>query len=213
MPKARKESLPKASKRDSFPTNEKINIPSYSNNQSWDGLLNAQGLPALPFAAIPPSVDINLVVALAQVMTMNALKALSQNQSISQNNPQSEKERKKEIMMTLQEKLRNRKSHPPLPVFKKKSNKKEKLAQKASPQSQSNMSNLELLALATTAHADGSSPETTTYSNQAGSEKSPGILTALQAGFPNIDWGKMDSIPSPSAEALQSILSNVSESS
>ena len=83
------------------------------------------------------------------------------------------------------------------------------------------MSPLELLALATTAQQQTNA--STEKSNQEESNdhrgsfsymfeseplKSPGILTALQNGFPNIDWGK---IQPPSPAALQSILSNVSE--
>lgn len=206
MPKIRKEDLSKTSKRNSYSSDQKNNIPTEAVNPSWAGLLNAQGLPALP---IPPSVDINLVVALAQVMTMNALTALSQNQSIPQNNIKDEKAQKREMMMSLQEKLKNRKSNPPLPIIKKKKVKKEKATNPSSSESPSGLSNLELLALATTAQqTTDTSPET---SNQRGNLVSPGLLTALQAGFPNIDWTKIGSVPSPSAEALQSILSNVSE--
>jgi hypothetical protein len=207
MPKVRKEDLSKTSKRNSYSSDQKINIPHEAINPSWAGLLNAQGLPALP---IPPSVDINLVMALAQVMTMNALTALSQNQSIPQNNIKDEKIQKRELMISLQEKLKNRKSNPPPPIIKKKKVKKGKSGHPSSSESPSNLSNLELLALATTAHqASDSSPET---SNHRGSFSSPGLLTALQEGFPSIDWTKFGPVASPSQEALQSLLTNVSES-
>lgn len=205
--------MPKSKKRNSISqTKETIN-QSQGNDQSWAGLLNSQGLPMLPFATIPSSVDMNLVVALAQVMTMNTLSALAQNQSIPQITLQDPKAERKQLMLTLQERLKNRKSNPQPPVLKKKKIIKN---QEYSIQSQSKISPLELLAFTTAHYAHDNSMDSSTnhresFSQLFESEKSPGVLTALQSGYPTIDWNKFGSIQSPSPEVLQSILRNVSE--
>ena len=238
--------MPKAKKGiDQEPLNDKrpyvSPIPS-SNEKSasdWTGLLTPQGLPMLPFPASYPtnSVDMNLVVALAQIMTMNALSTLGQHQ-VRQTSPadiQSQQDleslQKKQSMMLLQQRLKNRKSNPAPPIMKKKRViRKLKTSPKSSPTESSvqspynNISPLELLALATTAQQHVSvNPEKPAIDNpnnhresfsylfDSDSIKSPSILSALQNGFPNIDWSKVDNLQSPSQEAIQSMLNNVSE--
>lgn len=209
--------MPKSSKK--RVSDQEAQEEDKRDDTAWVGKLSAQGLPALPFATIPPSVDMNLVMALAQVMTMNTLSALAQNQSIPQPIIHDQKAEKKQLMMTLQERLKNRKVRIEEPVIKKKKTKK---LEKSSPQgssmhSPSNISPLEILALATTAQYMNDNPNDASLNHRGSfshlfeSEKSPSIMTALQNGFPNIDWNKVDSLQSPSSEVLQSILGNVSE--
>ena len=226
MPKSKKSSTDNQSSIDQF---NPINPPKHvSNDQTnavnWTGILNSQGLPMLPTPNHAAQlVDMNMVVTLAQMMTANVLSTMRQN---SYQSLDDEKKEKKAMMKIIQQRLINRKNNAPVASSIKK---KKKKSQKSSSDQQEkvlenpNTSALELLAYTTVAEKNimDSVKATQDYSKRASllhifnsaDAKSPGLLTALQSKFPNIDWNNLDQTQSDQMQSsgMDSVQNYVSE--